>query len=423
MTRAVDDFISKIPCEEDGEPDAEEIEELPESLYNFDPVQEIAVFEELSDDDEILETTPEQDQCEMETLETLSSAYRVHCVAHKLQLGINDFLWKDKSLTRLVIVAQKLAAKLRSPIIRNMISSAKLNQAVLDQKTRWNSTYLMIVRLMELKEFCELNAQLGFKGLDISTQQWQNLQELRDVLKPVSALTTRLQHEQLDVTQFVALWRSMFELDRQKLQGSNKAAKLRKCLEIREKPVFENPLIQCGIFLDKRFNLTLSQQEVNSAKAFILQVWKKQKILAGEDINEAVPQMTVDPFTETDLSSVSDHFELHMAGLDRSNHSTQTSQSLRINKDQSILETELLAFESLPRLPVNSNILEFWKIQKSFPVLKNIAFDIISVPVTEVSVERMFSHLNFILNAYRSSLKADLLEDILLLRMNEKFLK
>jgi predicted component of viral defense system (DUF524 family) len=42
--------------------------------------------------------------------------------------------------------------------------------------------------------------------------------------------------------------------------------------------------------------------------------------------------------------------------------------------------------------------------------------------MTEVTVERMFSHLNFILDERRSCLKGEILDDILFLRMNSKFM-
>lgn len=297
----------------------------------------------------------------------------------------------------------------------------KLKQAILDQKTRWNSTYLMIVRLIELKEFCEAKVAV-LKGLDITAGQWKSLQEMRDVLKPVSELTIHLQHEQLDVTQFVAFWKlSMFELGRQEQQGSSKAAELSECLKAREKPVFDNRLIKCAIYLDKRFSFTMTRDEIVDAKAFITKVWQKKKSLAGEEYTADDVNETAELATSGVANSVSDLFESFLDDLSRSNASLQAAHSSATRKSLPILEAELHTFDSLSRVPINTQIMEFWKDQKQLPVLKEIVLDIISVPVTEVSVERMFSHLNFILNAHRSTLRADLLEDILFLRMNNKF--
>jgi hypothetical protein len=68
------------------------------------------------------------------------------------------------------------------------------------------------------------------------------------------------------------------------------------------------------------------------------------------------------------------------------------------------------------------NSVTWWKEKaEMFPILSPIALDIISVPVTEVTVERLFSHLKTIVSKHRSTLKDNLTEDILFLRMNEKF--
>lgn len=111
------------------------------------------------------------------------------------------------------------------------------------------------------------------------------------------------------------------------------------------------------------------------------------------------------------------HFSEHMDNLAQNEASLQD----KTRENSSDMQLELIEYEKLPRLRAEKQIMEFWENQEKFPMLKKIAADILSVPVTEVSVERMFSHLSFILNRYRSTLKADLLEDILFLRLNKKF--
>lgn len=140
------------------------------------------------------------------------STVRVHCAAHKLQLGINDYLRKNERTATLIMLAQKLAAKLRTRVMRVMIAGENLPYAVLNQKTRWSSTYKMLEGLLKLKEFCvEKSATLP--GLKLSAVRWNAIQTLCNALEPVALLTTQLQYEDLDVTQMVAFWKSaMFEL-------------------------------------------------------------------------------------------------------------------------------------------------------------------------------------------------------------------
>ena len=72
-----------------------------------------------------------------------------------------------------------------------------------------------------------------------------------------------------------------------------------------------------------------------------------------------------------------------------------------------------------PRLKASESILKFWERNKgTYPDLFRVAVVILSVPGTQVTVERLFSQLKFILNYLRNSLDADIIDDILLLKAN-----
>lgn len=75
------------------------------------------------------------------------------------------------------------------------------------------------------------------------------------------------------------------------------------------------------------------------------------------------------------------------------------------------------SFDGIKRLSKEETILRFWQ-NFSSPDLQQAAFAILSVPCTQVSVERTFSTLKFILSDLRASIDPDLLEDILLINLN-----
>lgn len=403
MISEVDCFVRNLSKEHEGaeeEKISEALEKVQNTRFDDDPTKEI---DELEDEDhEVLEEDINDELCI-----SLDTAIRIHCVAQELQLAIEVFLWKIKENSRLITLAQKLSSKLRNSIVRSMIADAKLNQAIIDQKSRWSSTYLMIVRLLELKEFCEHKSPL-LRGLNISAEKWKSLKEICDVLKPFAELTTHLKSEKLDVTQFVGFWKlAMFKVEQ---QGSDKAIELKKCVEAREKSIFANRLIQAAIYLDKRFNFTLKPEESENAKTFIEQIMKKRKIVAGE----------IDD--EKHVNSEMNQFDAFLNDLAKGNSSSSSSMSAEAHKCMAVLEKEFNVYDSLRRLPADTQIMDWWKNQEHFPVLKEIALDIISAPVTGVSDERLFSHLNFIMNTHRSTEQAELLEDILFLRMNNNLM-
>lgn len=52
-----------------------------------------------------------------------------------------------------------------------------MNLCILDIVTRWNSTYLMLLRLIELKPFCT-DHQLINTDLFLSTRDWDRIDNL-----------------------------------------------------------------------------------------------------------------------------------------------------------------------------------------------------------------------------------------------------
>ena len=65
---------------------------------------------------------------------------------------------------------------------------------VLHQETRWSSTYLMLDRLIQLKStLIELGQKNVMKGSMLISNQWRQLEELRDLLHKPAVVTAQLQ--------------------------------------------------------------------------------------------------------------------------------------------------------------------------------------------------------------------------------------
>ena len=74
-------------------------------------------------------------------------------------------------------------------------------------------------------------------------------------------------------------------------------------------------------------------------------------------------------------------------------------------------------FDNTPRVNRSENLFHWWHCHPHSD-LKSLAEIVIALPVTQASVERTFSGLNYILSERRSSLKADIINSIMLLRCN-----
>ena len=81
-------------------------------------------------------------------------------------------------------------------------------------------------------------------------------------------------------------------------------------------------------------------------------------------------------------------------------------------------------YETMPRNHANQRVLVYWESQKYLqPVLYKLSQVVFVVPSTQVSVERAFSGLKFILSPFRTSMSSTLLEDTLFIRCNSQFNK
>lgn len=89
-----------------------------------------------------------------------------------------------------------------------------------------------------------------------------------------------------------------------------------------------------------------------------------------------------------------------------------TSEASSFHKQLKQLETE-------PRQPFNYDPWNHWKARKStHPELYELAMVVLAAPSTQVPVERAFSALGLVLSDLRAGLSDDVLQDVLLIKLN-----
>lgn len=190
------------------------------------------------------------------------------------------------------------------------------------------------------------------------------------------------------------------------------AQKLKKLVNERKEKIYSNPIIQAGIYLDPRFRtLTLNQNQQANAKKIINSLFMAS--MNNVEVENQIETLNEDIEMEDELQA--------LLFLHHNLPETSASQPMK-NFSEQIRAYEDFKFASLTLGKLN--VTEFWmshvkNLESPINVLAKIAIDIISVPVTEVTAERLFSHLNFIFNKHRASLKGDIVEDILFCRWNK----
>lgn len=467
--------------------------------YEDDGIEGEDCDSDVGDDSESEADTEDEEQLStsFELLELLGVEV-IRCAAHVLALIVDDTLDKLNIQSKLAKV-RKLVKFLRNPTsIENIRAQVpKLNLPRLDNKTRWNTKYDMILSLIPLKSYCDQFVPVKEK---ITESEWTFCRTFLDLFKPVKIATKKLQSEQLSLGDFYKVWLDL-TLDLKKQTASNKnptlAAALYQNLMSREKLLFEkNQCLPAALYLDPRFRNILTklrpnQFNIREIQEHPLSLYKQiKKVEVSDSVfvpfnygpqnltnnklqNKILIQFVQSPEDET--TSVDEppqeqteapHEHLHQEtenenvplrlrlrsnstidelpvpstsrGISSESNSNQTTSRDPSNLDAFINGLHEDNSEECPvlgeddvvaafgiicsyqdRKPLDTNVLEYWHAKRfSNPVLCKLATVVHAVPATQVSVERCFSVLKFILNDYRTSIRSDTLENLMLLRLN-----
>ncbi|XP_055906354.1 zinc finger BED domain-containing protein 4-like [Eupeodes corollae] len=341
---------------------------------------------------------------------TLPNIQSIRCAAHTLQLCVND-INKDINICQKIETARKLSQnrshtkfgfynKLKHllmscsmpTICRRILLQSDNCIPPLDVSTRWNSTYRMLQKLLEIKSF--LMEQQIFED----TVDWQWIQEYVETLKPIWIATLKMQEEQLVLGVFFKIWMEL------KLHYENASSdlkiKLKTALNEREGLLLESVQMLSAIYFDPRIslNITSVSQEANPRTS-----------------NES-------PNTATSQASDTDNplLNLYLNRIEQQEREENGTSDVSINETLTKLYVDIENFDSVyPRLPLDTNILTFFQnLKLKSPNIFEIAMVVLGVPATQVSVERAFSSLSFILSERRYNLNSKTLESLLLVRLN-----
>lgn len=260
-------------------------------------------------------------------------------------------------------------------------------------------------------------------------QKWDVLKELKTALELPYMTTVQLQKRDFTLSDFYGCTKLIdMKLTEMINNESEKYTtifgNLRQCINERTRPLFENPLSLCTIFLDPRYKCDIDRNEVKLqfVEMTLGRLWNKIQIARTGDIpvenNDEPANLSGDAnslFNELDSQYES---ELGLRsneinGAARPNYSMKPSElSKQIDKYKNATANM--------RLKCSESVHKFWECKKiEFGnEIFEIASVLLAVPPTQAEVERCFSALKFIYTDYRYNLKEDLLENLLLVRLN-----
>lgn len=173
--------------------------------------------------------------------------------------------------------------------------------------------------------------------------------------------------------------------------------------------ISDNRLVLSSVYLDPRFQLLLDEDEKTVAKDHLTKLY--MYYFHGNTIETL---NTIETTTKK-YGALESLLRVREKEI-QSGTSTTAQASACTTIHQKIVE-----FDGVKRLNIQENVLMFWEQNKNtYPILYQLSGIVLSVPGTEVTTERNFSILKFVLNRLRTSLSDDELEKILFSKLNKE---
>lgn len=213
----------------------------------------------------------------------LNGTQVIRCAAHTLALSVEDTL--KKMLSRFKKF-RNFVKYLRKPTIISDIRKNKVTVPKLDNKTRWNSKYNMLLSLKNIRGYCQK------KGiLRLNQKDWNFCDMFLKVFEPVKIATLTLQKEQLSFGDFFKCWAKLCLKIKTLAETIPLASTLYKKMMVREAFLFENNRsIEAALYLDPRFNQVFTKIrpnffKVDRAQQHLLELYKHLRKVEAVEVS------------------------------------------------------------------------------------------------------------------------------------------
>lgn len=328
---------------------------------------------------------------------------------------------KDSGIEKLLNKVRVLVRKLRNQTYIYLLKKENLKSPILDCLTRWHSTFDMLERINHLKEFIQNMAKNDslLKKVCLNNMEWKQIDIISQALLPAKICTKKLQNEQLTMSDFYGAW-ILCKIETESINSSFSKVIL-ECLKNREKYIMKNKVLLSAIFLDPRYKIILTDDQCKDAINHLIAIWLHLKKINEKSIDLTSINIINQEADNDVMDGLENFLKKKEVNIENSNLSNSSQTSVVRTKIETILKTYYI---NQSRLNHRINILKFWNsMETTYPEIHTLAKIIFAVPSTQVSVERLFSGLKFILSPYRSNINSRNLEDQLLVRTNRLFEK
>nr|CAI5817744.1 unnamed protein product [Callosobruchus analis] len=336
------------------------------------------------------------------------------CYAHTINLVVQDGL---KLVSPVLTKVRALVAHFK----RSTTTSGKLmdiqrqagkepKKLLQDVEARWNSTFYMLDRILDMEEVRTVMALLNVNNLPVVlVEGWAFLRQLRKCLKPMEEITKIISGQKyVTLSSVIILTKGLENIYR----GMDKESVME---------VENSKTLLVFTFIDPRFkNVGFSCARVaERAKQLVISlVVQKINELTFKTKEIQVPPDCITTETDTALRNSSEEtpsiwgqFEKQAGSL--SFKTTAPATFKAITEVQLYLEQELLERDGDP--------LKWWRDHSSnYPNLSKVVIEKFGTVATSVPCERVFSKSGQLISERRSRISSSKVEKLMFLNVNSE---
>lgn len=401
-----------------------ELEESHTALYISSELLKLLAYWDLTTDSIIAVVTDNGANIVKSVYDTFGRNKHISCFAHTLNLvcgnsikntiGLEDLLQKVRAIVIWFKRSVHACDQLRKHQKDKGILEGNIKKIIIDVKTRWNSTFYMVSRFIEL---APLLSNIIFENVNapamLSPVEIVHLKEIVQLLHPLEKMTTEICAEKfITISKIIPLLRCVLEQYNTKFNPTSalgqhfKTALLSEFIK-RLGQIEKSYLIATATVLDPRFK----QLHFKDALACSTTIGNLKRVVT-QNLLEAEASAGTSTNNETD-SDDTDTFDL----WSYHKHLAHSNKRTRRDTGTDSFHDEVAQYLQSPVHILNQDPLLIWhEIRSVFPNLYKEAQKYLGIVATSVPCERLFSKAGATANKTRNRLTGKRLSKLLFLQ-------
>ncbi|XP_041706895.2 E3 SUMO-protein ligase ZBED1-like isoform X1 [Coregonus clupeaformis] len=360
----------------------------------------------------------------------------ITCFAHTLNLASQKGLGVDRA-SRLLGKVRKIVGYFhRSPIACHALQEKQTlmdlpkHKLIQDIITRWNSSFEMLERFLEQQP--AIMATLMSKDLrkgvtDVGTLSESDIANMDDIVQlmgPVKMATTMMCEEDQPTLSVIAPLQAKLLKHLQPCEDdSTQVAEIKRVMasDLSTRYRGTQDALNIASALDPRFKELPylekeDREQVYTKLVFEAEVSHQMQAMGNQEEDEGSSSTKLSGFNE-ETTAPNESPPCKKKALDALFGDSFTQRERKSTSKTA--RAEVLRYRAKDALPLTENAMKWWRSQeKELPVLSTLAKRYLCIPGTSVPAERIFSTAGDIVNAQRSVLRPDHVDELIFLKKN-----